>query len=267
MPAAKPASPLLRRDHRLVSGLVGGYPMHEGSGLALADLSGRGNTGTFQGGVIWTKGQSGYCLSFNGTSGYVSCATNSGLPPLNGLAYSITMWVNGSANQVDKRVWSDGSSTTTNPILAIGTTATGTDAKSRVLVRNDAATQLLLVTTTGNVFDGTWHHICWTDAAGAATYYIDGQPDASNFNYTRSGTFTLNRSTIGCVLRTTTQFFFSGLIDGVLAYNRVLADNEVLALYQDQWQMFRRRQQFLAISTVEPPPTVTAWPAAILGHL
>jgi hypothetical protein len=266
MPAAKPASPLLRRDHRLVSGLVGAFPCHEGSGSGIRDLSGRENHGTFQGGTTWSQGQAGSCLSFNGTSTYVTLANNSGIQPSAGARFSIAMWVKGGL-QSDKRIICFGSSSSTNPIYDLGTDIAGTSAALHPYVRNDTSVTLLSALGSIPVFDNVWHHVCWSDNAGNAALYVDGRPDPTSFYYAWSGTFTTNQAALGCVWRSTLTFFYSGFLDTPLVFNRALTAIEAQLLYEDQWQMFRRRQQLLVAPTVEPPPTVTAWPAAMLGHL
>jgi len=77
MAIMKPGSPVLQPGV-VSAGIQLAFPAYEGSGRSSSDLSGNGNTGTFNGGtaaapgVTWTAGQSGWTWKFNGTSGYVT---------------------------------------------------------------------------------------------------------------------------------------------------------------------------------------------------
>src|SRR5262249_34692131 len=56
--------------------LIGQLNFDEGSGATASDATGNGHTGTLNGGATWTAGQDGNAISLDGTSGYVSFATN-----------------------------------------------------------------------------------------------------------------------------------------------------------------------------------------------
>jgi hypothetical protein len=147
----------------------------------------------------------------------VQLTQNNGLPIYNngtGNAYTISMWVKGAAQNVN-RVFSEGSSSTNNPLFAIGTNTSG---KIRMYIRDDSNSEILAVSSSTTVFDNNWHHIAWVDNNGTAILYVDGAVDGSNFNYTR-GTLTMNRSAIGAVLRSSAAAYFSGQIDEVSLWN------------------------------------------------
>ena len=81
----------------LSNGLIGYWPMDEGSGSTTADASGKGNTGTLiagQGGGIapqWNVGgRLGKCLSFDGLSSYVDCGNADILKPA---SVTVAAWV------------------------------------------------------------------------------------------------------------------------------------------------------------------------------
>ena len=58
------------------SGLVAHWKFDEGAGTTAADSSGNGHTGTLTNGPIWTTGQLGGALQFDGTNDFVACGTN-----------------------------------------------------------------------------------------------------------------------------------------------------------------------------------------------
>lgn len=171
-------------------------------------------------------------LEFDGTDDYVLVAQTSNLPLYNKSAFTIAMWLNGLP-QVDRRVWSEGSSTSNNPLFNLGTESTGATGALDFFLRNDTGGMIAThVLSTTMVFDGTWHHIAWVDDDGAVTLYVDGVPDATDFSYTRP-TLTLNTTTIGGILRGDPGYWFDGMIDDVQIFNYPLAEEEVLGLVGD----------------------------------
>ncbi|MBI5361327.1 MAG: DUF2341 domain-containing protein [Planctomycetes bacterium] len=177
-------------------------------------------------------GKYGNALSFDSTDDYVNIAYYNKLPVYSAtLPYSVSLWVKGASGQVDKRVFAEGSSTTNNTIFNLGTEWPGGGNKLDVYIRdNSGVAQVNHVQSTTAVFDGSWHHVVWTDIAGNAKLYIDGVLDATNFNYTPS-TLTLDRTCIGALMRAVPQYFFSGTIDEVRVYNRVLSTSEIASLF------------------------------------
>ncbi len=153
-----------------------------------------------------------------------------GLPIYSASSYTLCMWVKG-ANQTAKYLYTEGNLTTTTPlfILQTGNTAAN-NAKFDVLIRNDASVTLMNhVVSSTVVFDNTWHHIAWVDDNGSAKLYVDGVLDATSFNYTKSGVFTLNTSAIGTLVRTTvaSSAVFNGQIDDIATWERPLSQVEI----------------------------------------
>jgi len=210
-------------------GLVGQWTFDEGSGTTVADSSGNNNNGTIQGNAQWAAaGKVGGALSFDGVDDLVVVTQNSGLPIYNSSpdnAYSIAMWVKGGP-QDDMRVFSEGSTTDSNPLLNLGTQNGGTTGQFAAYIRPDEGTTLNHPLSEAEPFDETWHHIAWVDNNGAAVLYVDGMLDGGDFNYTR-GTMALDTTTIGGILRADPSHFFFGQIDEVYVYNRPLSQDEV----------------------------------------
>jgi hypothetical protein len=74
----------------LQDGLVGYWPMDEGAGETLRDLSGSDNQGTIHG-AEWVSGVSGSALSFSGTDAYVDLGQSAGLDVTG--AITVAAWV------------------------------------------------------------------------------------------------------------------------------------------------------------------------------
>jgi hypothetical protein len=210
--------------------LVGHWMFDESSGATAADSSGNNNHGTVQGDAQWVAaGKVGGALAFDGVDDIVVVEQNSGLPIYNNgtaNAYSIAMWVKGGP-QNDMRVFSEASTTSNNPLFNMGTHNSGTPTgQYAAYIRPDTGTTLNHPLSQAEPFDDTWHHIAWVDDNGTAALYVDGQLDGGDFNYTR-GTMALDTTTIGGILRAAPSHFFTGQIDDVHIYDRVLSGAEI----------------------------------------
>lgn len=168
-------------------------------------------------------------FNFDGTTGYVSRNASN---VYGSTGYSVSFWVK-ATRATDKRLYSEGSSASTNPTLFIGSgnSAASNDTLS-IFIRNDAGTiKLNFVKSVKPVFDSQWHHVIWTDNNGTCALYIDGVADATNFNYSQSGTYTMDRTALGANVRTTVTNFFAGLARGMKTYTTALTAAQALQLY------------------------------------
>ena len=170
-------------------------------------------------------------LSFDGISQY--CQRTTGFPLYNNPAYSLSIWVKGDGTiQTDRRIFSEGSTTGNNPLVTLGTATVLGSTSVRPFIRNDAGTALLNGPVSARpVLDNTWHHLVWVDSNGVTRLYIDGTLDTTSLRYTRSGTFTLDRTSIGAVVRAAVGNQFAGTLDEVATWNRALSYTEVQSIY------------------------------------
>jgi hypothetical protein len=211
--------------------LVAHLPLHGN----VADASGNGNHGTYVGSPnpLFAAGHD--CVypgaaRFDGTDDYIRLQQASGLPIFNNVTYSVAMWVKGPPGQVDRRVFSEGSTTSNNPLFNIGTDNTGMTGAVDIFIRTDAnATLVPHLKSQAVAFDDTWHHVAWVDRAGFGKLYIDGVLDATTITYTKVP-LTVNTTTVGGILRAAPSFFFRGRIEDVRLYNYGLSAEEVEAL-------------------------------------
>ena len=67
----------------ITDGLIGYWPLDEGSGITTADMApaGHGNDGALVNGPVWTSGKFGGALNFDGVDDYVLCAERIGNGP------------------------------------------------------------------------------------------------------------------------------------------------------------------------------------------
>jgi len=234
MGVAKPASPLLDRGHPLAQGLLRTYPVYEGSGLNLRDLSGNDATGTFTGsGLTWGKGPSGYALDFDGLAdNYVALLATGALTSL-----SVAFWVYPRANGLAALVSLGGldAAHAFNFFLTSGSTG--------ITVFQNATAATLA--TTGTIGLNTWGHVALTWDGTTSRLYLNGIADVSStvaFSQTATTKWSLglNVDRLG-------SYRLNGILDGVLLSNRVLAAAEIAGLVADSWQMLRRRSWRLKV--------------------
>jgi hypothetical protein len=191
-----------------------------------------------------------------GTYGY----RTSGSPIYNRTNYTVSLWVNSSLLQNDRRIFSEGRDGGNNsPLFTLGTDNTGVTASFVPFVRPDAGAgpPINARLSTRPVFDGNWHHVVWTDENGKGKLYVDGNLDETDYTYRRPTNITLNITYIGVTARTTAANVpapvtpYTGIIDEVATWDRVLTWSEIQMVMTDG----------VPVPTeVVLPPVITAQP-------
>lgn len=146
--------------------------------------------------------------------------------------FSVSLWVKGDL-QTDKRVFSEGSTLTTQPLFNIGTHNGGSDGTVDTYIRTDAgATSGDHHHSAGVAYDGTWHNIVYVqrEVGGVmqAAMYIDGVLDSVAPSPVRP--LSVNTTSIGGILRATPAAWFTGQIDDVVVWSRALSAAEAQLL-------------------------------------
>jgi hypothetical protein len=142
---------------------------------------------------------------------------------------SVSFWTKGGS-AASSWLLAEGCTTSTAPSYCFGPRQSV--ATLRAFVRTDANSGRLDRQSSGSVFDGVWHHVVWTDQAGAARLYVDGEvTDAVSFAYT-TGTLTLDTTTLGALVRKPSdpKYPFVGLVDDFAVWDEVLSTNNIAAL-------------------------------------
>lgn len=164
---------------------------------------------------------------------------DTGLPVTMRPRWTVMFWVNATypvASELDRRVYSDSSSTTDDPLVNIGTDndndTDGGDQTVDLFIRN-SGTQVNHVHGARPVFDGTWRHVALVDAGGTLMLYVDGEVDSvTPINYT-PGPTPRNVTSVGAVVRQSganIAAFFRGRVDEVAVWERDLSQDEVKAV-------------------------------------
>ncbi len=220
-------------------GLVGYWPLNEATSTQAGDYSGNGSTGTLSGSTLptWVAGRAGSGLSFNGTTAYVSLGNRS---VLKANACTLSFWVK-TTTDTDTSPFSGTEAATGNGwAIELGGSATGNLTNELISIFQDTGEVVGYTTATrSELFDGRWHHIVITasGSANSTKIYLDGTAKTVTVPFTDPGhctgqdaaidTFALGAETISG----SPSIFFSGTLDDVRFYSRVLSPTEVTALY------------------------------------
>jgi hypothetical protein len=182
------------------------------------------------------NGRFGKCFKFDNARKTMLYRVNSpgdGLPIYKNVAFTVSLWVNGPTSQPDRRVFSESSSKSTQPLFNIGTHNGAADGTVDSYIRNDGGTfSIDHAHSVGEAFDDSWHHLVWVQNSNATTraaLYIDGVKDESAWGPVWP--LTIDTTTIGGIRRATTSAWFTGLIDDVAVWSRALDPEEVNYLY------------------------------------
>jgi prepilin-type N-terminal cleavage/methylation domain-containing protein len=199
------------------AGLIGYWPMDEGSGSSTIDVSGNGNNGTWSGtpsgsnSTYYIAGKVGaYAADFNGSNDFVSVGSSTLLSPS---SFTISLWVN------PKNI-------ANSPLLILNASSSGWEI---LLLSNGTQWRVQNVGGSGSAGTYTiapplnaWSLITMTYSPGTALFYENGSPASAANSVTLNtpnGPFIIGVSSL------------NGSIDDLRLYNRTLSPAEIMALY------------------------------------
>jgi hypothetical protein len=233
MPIIKPIRGILpNRSCSLSRGLVGYWPMIEGAGGIISDLSNNGNIGQLSGSAPWSSGLFGGCIDYDGGSGrhkiayspILFCSSymtvgfwaKSDVTDYTSNAYVVSMY-DYAAN---KRVWGIAVNAS-GDLWTVLTSANG--------INGYYSNSTLAV-------DSSWHFFTFVvnNSTKQWDMYVDGifnQTVTADVTYADQGSFL----TIGGLDGSN---YFDGKIDHVAIWKRRLSANEIYRLYCEPFCMF-----------------------------
>ena len=216
-------------------GLVGYWPLNDGSELVVQDFGGNNRLiGNITGSVSWTTGRVGPALKFtSGTNltSSVTVITNSFVSSLSSAAQSWACWINGTSFP--------------NGYNCVVTTDRSDDVNTffNIMVKSNGKLAMYLQNTNnGGVFydgtgtntlvAGTWYHLAMTFTSTVGMIgYVNGVQDGGSATTgvnNKLGSLSLQ---IGGFSPEYNDRGFNGIIDDVRLYNRALTAAEVNQLY------------------------------------
>lgn len=225
---------ILIPGHPLLRGLVGYWPMLEGSGGKISDLSNNGNIGELTGTALWSSDLFGGCVDYDGSSGRhkidyspvlfcspymtVSFRAKSDVTNYTSSGYVVSMY-DYAAN---KRVWGIAVNAT-GDLWTILTSVNGVNG---------------YYTNSTLAVDSSWHTFTFVVNNSTKTWdmYVDGV-----FNQTITTAVTYaDQSSFLTIGGLDGSNYFDGKIDHVAMWNRRLDANEIYGLYREPFCMFER---------------------------
>ena len=225
----------------ITTGLQGYWSFEEGGGTTTADLSGNGNTGIFVGTPEWDSGPDGFgnALFFDvGASGDgVDCGE--GCNPIKDTGkFSFAHWAywKGTATSTNyehqfllcKGYWG---TTATTYHSGLGGPLANEERKNRLLFHSSKNSPTMVVFPI--MPKNEWVHLVFTFDGSNLSLYMNGAPDGTG----------PHPFIIGTPAESTGKFVigenfdlaersFDGYLDEVRVYNRVLSEDDILALMQ-----------------------------------
>lgn len=213
-------------------GLVMYYPMNETNGIVCRNYA-RSTLGTLNGVIaadttaplLGQNGKVGRAYTFDGINDVVT-RENASLYNLS--AYSLIIMIKDTVgDNNDKRIYGEGNSASNTAIVSFSMQTSG---KITIFFRDDSNTTRLSATSTKVISNSNWHLLGFSDVNGTASLFIDGIVDATNFSYTKTGTYTLNRSSIGALYRQGLGNWYKGSIQHVAGLSTGLTAAQQLEL-------------------------------------
>lgn len=227
-------------SQNLSYGLLGYWPMDEGTGINTTDKSELGNEGTLFGDPSWVEGKFEGALLFDGVDDYVDCG-NAPILELGMSDFSINAWI----------------LTPGDPTQDMSIFAKGGDCTDGIRYHLVVVDHFMRIVMDDNddpygkkdprgeieVEDSVWHHIVGFRNETVLRVYVDGVEDTvlsgkerATFEADYQVTGTVHPAYIGCIMchsDMTLIKYFKGVIDDVALWQRALTEEEILYLWND----------------------------------
>lgn len=206
-------------QNTVASGLIAAYNFNAGSGSSLADLTGKGHTGTITGATWTASGKNSGALSFNGTSNWVTVADANDLDFTTG--FTIEAWVKPSTTTG----WRTIAMKEATGSMPYGLYSTDDTGRPPAVYGRVGAPGSEVRATGGSVLSTTnWTHVTGTYNGSTLRVYVNGvQTGTANL----SGNLVASTGVLRIGGNSMWGEYFGGLMDDLRIYNRALTPAEI----------------------------------------
>lgn len=216
-------------------GLVLSLDFNEGAGEVSRDASVESNHGVLKDGATWSaEGKFGGALKFDGIKGYVDCGNLSSLD-FSDSDFSLAVWTKTDSADKPQGIISKGNPYNRNGkgwIFSYRKIGTG---NYLVFMLNNGSPAPVTINRLAVDLANKWHHVAVTvNRKGVVLFYLDGKllkGKGGNISSLQGGYLGKDTVKIGKYGRVNTNYF-SGLIDNVQVWNKILSSGEIKDIYQ-----------------------------------
>jgi hypothetical protein len=210
------------------------WDMDEGSGTTTADRTGSNNYGTLGSAATWTTTahSNGHALSFDASSNAYVAARGPAVDTTQ--SFSVAAWVN-LASTSSTYIVASQIGTTSSAFILKYEPGGGINGWDFLMTQTDATSPVQdHAYTNGNASTGVWTHLVGVFNAGnnTTTLYVNGTQNATGTHSTKwnaTGAVNIGRLRWNGAYNNN----FTGKIDDVRIYQRVLSATDVTDLYND----------------------------------
>jgi hypothetical protein len=210
-------------------GLVAYWTFDEGTGTTAHDTSVYDHTGTLINGPSWVTGRQGNALSFDGINDYVEINDNNNLD-LTGGEFTLSAWIypESYGEALNGRIIDHGGGSAGDGgwSLLVSNDPNGQNLRQSIINGNSGYS---VYSDINSINLNTWQHVAVTLESGTITFYVNGQIKGQTAGVP---TPTDRNAPVRIGMRAT-DFLraFAGVIDEVRIYDRALAIQDIMDLY------------------------------------
>ena len=252
-PSLKPTrGARLNINHPLTKGLVGYWPMNEGAGNIIRDISGHGRHGSCVNGPVWVSAPYGKALQFTASSDqYI----NLGYFPLNTNAISFWCLYLSTAVATDQTLYGSFDAGSTASFVRIR----GGQSRPQFAYGDGATLDYLGNSSTWLPVADTYHSIAFAISGGSGTFWADGILEDSDSDDNHNPVHPAAQDVWLAAYNNNGSVDdpLDGIMVAAALWNRALTPSEIQQLYADPWCIIARpsHEMMYAEAGGEPPAT------------
>jgi hypothetical protein len=211
----------------------------------LYDYSGNKNI-PINNGAVWSPGNDGPALSFDGSSSYFLVPDNDLLDGMGKLTVIADIWAEAGAQ-------ADSFAALVLKKNSYQITQNGGSNAISYFINTDSSS-LNLTGGSSSFFDGQWHQVALTYDGATSTAYEDGVAVDSG---ALSGTVGINGNNVFCGSENGSSNFFAGKIKRVMIFRTALLPQQIRDLYDNPYQAWKTDNIALFAAAQGGVPPVT----------